>query len=61
MTEQEINRVDVRIGLTGALQFMDGSPQAVRNLQHLQSQVCTFNLLIFTKPTCPKSKEDSLP
>ncbi|KAI5073208.1 hypothetical protein GOP47_0011221 [Adiantum capillus-veneris] len=38
MTEQEINQVDVRIGLIGALQFMDGSLQAMRNLQHLQSQ-----------------------
>eukprot|EP00249_Psilotum_nudum_P022975 c28708_g1_i1 orf=979-4446(+) len=38
MTEQVINRVDVRIGLIGALHFMDGSAQAVRHLHHLMSQ-----------------------
>eukprot|EP01018_Ginkgo_biloba_P002390 Gb_27119 [translate_table: standard] len=38
LTEQELNRVDIRVGLTGALHFMDGSPQAVRQLQHLVSQ-----------------------
>ena len=30
LTEQEMNRVDIRVGLTGALHFMDGSPQAFR-------------------------------
>jgi hypothetical protein len=39
MTEQELKRVDVRVGLIGALRFMDGSPQGVRQLQHLHSQV----------------------
>lgn len=40
MTEQELKRVDVRVGLIGALRFMDGSPQGVRQLQMLHSQVC---------------------
>lgn len=38
LTEQELNRVDIRVGLTGALHFMDGSPQAFRQLHHLVSQ-----------------------
>ncbi|CAM6095749.1 unnamed protein product [Calypogeia fissa] len=38
MTEQELRRVDVRVGLVGALQFMDAHPQAVRQLQNLNSQ-----------------------
>ncbi|KAL4202068.1 hypothetical protein AMTRI_Chr02g261880 [Amborella trichopoda] len=38
MTELELNRVDIRVGLSGALHFMDGSPQAVRQLHHLVSQ-----------------------
>ncbi|KAK6928487.1 hypothetical protein RJ641_007078 [Dillenia turbinata] len=38
LTELELNRVDVRVGLTGALYFMDGSPQAVRQLHSLVSQ-----------------------
>ncbi|XP_010681789.2 protein TPLATE [Beta vulgaris subsp. vulgaris] len=38
LTENEINRVDIRVGLTGALYFMDGSPQAVRQLRNLVSQ-----------------------
>lgn len=39
MTELELNRVDIRVGLSGALYFMDGSPQAVRQLRNLVSQV----------------------
>ncbi|GAB2278572.1 hypothetical protein Dimus_013249 [Dionaea muscipula] len=38
LTELELNRVDIRVGLTGALYFMDGSPQAVRQLPNLVSQ-----------------------
>lgn len=38
LTEQELKRVDVRVGLMGALRFMDGSPQGVRQLHHLKSQ-----------------------
>lgn len=39
LTELELNRVDIRVGLTGALYYMDGSPQAVRQLRNLVSQV----------------------
>lgn len=39
LTELELNRVDVRVGLSGALYYMDGSPQAVRQLRNLVSQV----------------------
>lgn len=39
LTELELNRVDIRVGLSGALYFMDGSPQAVRQLRSLVSQV----------------------
>ncbi|KAG7575534.1 Armadillo-type fold [Arabidopsis thaliana x Arabidopsis arenosa] len=38
LTELELNRVDIRVGLSGALYFMDGSPQAVRQLRNLVSQ-----------------------
>ncbi|KAL8153256.1 hypothetical protein V2J09_011016 [Rumex salicifolius] len=38
LTELELNRVDIRVGLTGSLYFMDGSPQAVRQLRRLISQ-----------------------
>eukprot|EP00252_Welwitschia_mirabilis_P017897 TRINITY_DN3987_c0_g1_i1.p1 TRINITY_DN3987_c0_g1~~TRINITY_DN3987_c0_g1_i1.p1 ORF type:complete len:1149 (+),score=195.25 TRINITY_DN3987_c0_g1_i1:231-3677(+) len=38
LTEQELDRVDIRVGLTGALHFMDGSLQAVRQLHHVVSQ-----------------------
>lgn len=38
LTEIELNRVDIRVGLTGGLYFMDGSPQAVRQLRDLNSQ-----------------------
>lgn len=47
LIEQELNRVDIRVGLTGSLYFMDGSPQAVRQLQHLVSQdpvMCSVTL-----------------
>lgn len=47
LTENEINRVDIRVGLTGALYFMDGSPQAVRQLRNLVSQVLLQNLIQF--------------
>lgn len=39
LTELELNRVDIRVGLSGALYYMDGSPQAVRQLRNLVSQV----------------------
>ncbi|KAL3683893.1 hypothetical protein R1sor_001915 [Riccia sorocarpa] len=42
MIEQELKRVDVRVGLVGALNFMDGQPQAVRQLPNLISQVPTI-------------------
>ncbi|CAL9120090.1 unnamed protein product [Musa textilis] len=38
LTELELNRVDIRVGLSGALYFMDGSLQAVRQLRNLVSQ-----------------------
>ncbi|KAJ7974765.1 protein TPLATE [Quillaja saponaria] len=38
LTELEMNRVDIRVGLSGALYYMDGSPQAVRQLRNLVSQ-----------------------
>ncbi|KAF2305983.1 hypothetical protein GH714_009255 [Hevea brasiliensis] len=38
LTELELSRVDIRVGLSGALYFMDGSPQAVRQLCNLVSQ-----------------------
>ncbi|KDP46322.1 hypothetical protein JCGZ_10162 [Jatropha curcas] len=38
LTELELNRVDIRVGLSGSLYFMDGSPQAVRQLRNLVSQ-----------------------
>lgn len=47
LTELEINRVDIRVGLSGALYFMDGSLQAVRPLRNLVSQVFFGTLLIF--------------
>lgn len=46
MTEQELKRVDVRVGLIGALRFMDGSPQGVRQLHHLHSQVGLVHTLL---------------
>lgn len=39
LTELELSRVDIRVGVSGALFFMDGSPQAVRQLRNLGSQV----------------------
>lgn len=39
LTELELNRVDIRVGISGALYYMDGSPQAVRQLRYLVSQV----------------------
>ncbi|XP_043705960.1 protein TPLATE-like isoform X2 [Telopea speciosissima] len=38
LTELVLNRVDIRVGLSGALYFMDGSPLAVRQLRNLVSQ-----------------------
>ncbi|KAM7509246.1 hypothetical protein LguiA_019699 [Lonicera macranthoides] len=38
LTEIELSRVDIRVGLSGASYFMDGSPQAVRQLRDLNSQ-----------------------
>jgi hypothetical protein len=39
LTDLELNRVDIRVGLSGALYFMDGSPQGIRQLRNLVSQV----------------------
>lgn len=39
LTDIELNRVDIRVGISGPLVFMDGSPQAVRQLRNLNSQV----------------------
>ncbi|BAT98855.1 Protein TPLATE-like protein [Vigna angularis] len=38
LTELELNRVDIRVGLSGALYYMNGSSQAVRQLRGLVSQ-----------------------
>ncbi|KAL0424218.1 UNVERIFIED_CONTAM: protein TPLATE [Sesamum radiatum] len=38
LTEIELNRVVIRVGLSGGLYFMDGSPQAVRQLHDVVSQ-----------------------
>ncbi len=46
MTEQELKRVDVRVGLIGALRFMDGSPQGVCQLQQLNSQVSDLSRVV---------------
>jgi len=48
LTDLELNRVDIRVGLSGALYFMDGSPQAIRQLRSLVSQVFfpTFAVLL---------------
>lgn len=43
LTEIELNRVDIRVGLSGGLYFMDGSPQAVRQLRNLNSQDPVFS------------------
>ncbi|KAJ0051766.1 hypothetical protein Pint_02940 [Pistacia integerrima] len=45
LTELELNRVDIRVGLSGALYFMNGSPQAVRQLRNLVSQVSFFSFV----------------
>lgn len=45
LTELELDRVDVRVGLTGALYYMDGSSQAVRQLRNLVSQVFSPSIL----------------
>ncbi|OIT07199.1 protein tplate [Nicotiana attenuata] len=42
LTEIELSRVDLQVGLSGGLYFMDGSPQAVRQLRNLNSQVWLF-------------------
>lgn len=58
LTDLELNRVDIRVGLSGALYFMDGSPQAIRQLRNLVSQVFfpTFAVLLgfspFSFPPC---------
>nr|XP_043631645.1 protein TPLATE [Erigeron canadensis] len=47
LTEMELKRVDIRVGLSGASYFMDGSPQAVRQLRDLNSQepvLCSVTL-----------------
>jgi len=47
LTELELNRVDVRVGLSGALYYMNGSSQAVRQLRGLVSQVSSPLKCIF--------------
>lgn len=47
LTELELNRVDVRVGLSGALYYMNGSSQAVRQLRNLVSQVVSPLKYIF--------------
>ncbi|KAG5534742.1 hypothetical protein RHGRI_022756 [Rhododendron griersonianum] len=42
LTEIELKRVDIRVGLSGSLYFMNGSPQAVRQLRDLNSQDPVF-------------------
>jgi hypothetical protein len=42
LTELELNRVDIRVGLSGALYYMDGFSRTVRHLRNLVSQV-TYN------------------
>ncbi|XP_058227769.1 protein TPLATE [Rhododendron vialii] len=42
LTEIELKRVDIRVGLSGSLYFMNGSPQAVRQLHDLNSQDPVF-------------------
>ncbi|XP_057465054.1 protein TPLATE [Actinidia eriantha] len=42
LTDIELNRVDIRVGLSGSLYFMDGSPQAMRQLRDLNSQDPVF-------------------
>lgn len=44
LTEIEINRIDIRVGLSGGLYFMDRSQQAVRQLNYLSSQVTAFGI-----------------
>ena len=39
LTELELNRVDIRVGLSGALYYMDGFSRTVRHLRNLVSQV----------------------
>ncbi|XP_021890368.1 protein TPLATE [Carica papaya] len=53
LTELELNRVDIRVGLSGALYFMDGSPQAVRQLRNLVSQVSFPSLQFFPFSVSP--------
>lgn len=50
LTELELNRVDIRVGLSGSLYFMNGSPQAVRQLRNLVSQV-SFSSLCHASPS----------
>eukprot|EP00271_Cylindrocystis_brebissonii_P004677 TRINITY_DN1649_c0_g2_i1.p1 TRINITY_DN1649_c0_g2~~TRINITY_DN1649_c0_g2_i1.p1 ORF type:complete len:1215 (+),score=196.81 TRINITY_DN1649_c0_g2_i1:636-4280(+) len=38
LTEVEVERADVQVGLRGALRFMDGAPRAVRQLRQLGGQ-----------------------
>lgn len=52
LTELELDRVDIRVGLSGALYYMDGSPQAVRQLRNLVSQVPFHNLYILDPFIC---------
>jgi hypothetical protein len=39
VTELQLPQVDVRVGLDGAVDFLDKSPQALRQLKDLASQV----------------------
>lgn len=57
LTEIELNRVDIRVGLSGGLYFMDGSPQAVRQLRNLNSQVrpCPETVMLIYQVQFPPS------
>lgn len=43
MTEGLLERVDLQLGLTGSLRFLDNAPRAVRELRGLQPQVCLLS------------------
>lgn len=39
LTELELNRVDIKVGVSGSLYYMDGFSRTVRHLRNLVSQV----------------------
>ncbi|XP_074376451.1 protein TPLATE-like isoform X2 [Apium graveolens] len=55
MTEIELSRVDIKVGLSGPLVYMDGSLQAVRQLRSLASQEpvwCSVTLAVSSFERC---------